>query len=112
MTTLNGYLHQSQPGDNPRFTKGQKDMIGRGAYAALALFEPQHPGTPYAAEVKAAIKTARDALRAALERLPDDRSCWSCDFRLAGWCHQWVAEIPGEAFAAGCERWQDDGTPF
>lgn len=50
----------------------------------------------------------------ALARYPEDRSCYTCDFYLAGNCAHWqYKEIPLPARENGCDSWKaEDEVPF
>lgn len=66
--------------------------------------------TPY--QKKEMCQTLRDAL-AIVEALPEDRSCRLCEHfeELRGYCSEWRSNVPSDARAQGCERWESD-IPF
>lgn len=107
MTTLNGFLHQKGPGSEPRLTKGQKELVLRAATTALQTYAAHQPPA-----VRDGLKVYDVFLTEALELFPDDRSCFSCDFKRSDYCGHWQEDIPPAAMEAGCDRWQDNGAPF
>ena len=57
------------------------------------------------------------ALRKALDAIPDDHSCHSCDLFTRDeqdhpFCVQWQATIPEGNLEDGCDHWKDEGVPF
>lgn len=62
-----------------------------------------------------------ESLKRALSFLPDDHSCFSCDYFREGSpfeqrppiCAYWDNEpIPDGTLEQGCEEWKDEGVPF
>jgi len=44
---------------------------------------------------------------------PTDRSCYSCDYEMAGCCaNNQHMEIPLPFRSKGCDQWKDEGAPF
>lgn len=54
------------------------------------------------------------ALQKAIEvvqSMPVIRPCEQCEHFDQGLCHVWKAQVPTEARAAGCDKWEE-GIPF
>jgi len=48
-----------------------------------------------------------------LAAIPEDRSCWTCDYHRDGTClASNDAAIPASVMDTGCKEHQDDGAPF
>lgn len=62
---------------------------------------------------KARLRQAMQDFVEMIAKLPDDRSCYTCDFlREGSHCIQWNDAIPAQHLEAGCDRRQEDGAPF
>ncbi len=102
LTTLEGFLSQ-KPGDPPRMTAGQKDVVLSGARAALEAAYPAHAASGLLA-----------CLEAAVEELPSSTACLCCDFFRArdAYCSTWEDKVPNANQAKGCKHFQDMNCPF
>jgi hypothetical protein len=100
MTTLEGFLGQA-PGEPPRMTPGQRDLVLRGARAALEAAYP-----------KAAATGILLALQGAMDASEASRACQCCDYFASGFCVSWDDDVPKHVRPDGCDRWKDDGAPF
>ena len=54
----------------------------------------------------------REYLELALASVPDDRSCFTCDYYRDSFCLSWQLDVPREARETGCQNWKDEGAPF
>ena len=109
----NGWLMPVIAGP-PRITARQKQMSLRSFEAVLKHAVDRIKCEGEKAFVAQNLKTFKEMFSDAFEEYPNDRSCHSCDYFVAGsgHCLQWEQKVPGDALDAGCKRWQDDGMPF
>lgn len=101
MTSLKGFLYH-QPGDkHPRMTADQKNMLIH-AITRVMQWVPQDEQT----------QAAMMRLEHGVSQIPDDRSCFTCDYFQEGYCHRWKAPPTPDFYVKGCGEHKTEGAPF
>lgn len=113
MPTYRGFNRKRLDG-SPAMTVGQKEFVRQAVRSVTDFAKRKNP------QLSDRLDEAFRALSWSLDQTADDRSCFSCDYfydsvddgKLAPFCSLWKQNIPDGREHDGCDRHQDDGTPF